>query len=81
MTFAVLSDLPLGRAHCAVCVRVVHLWDYCGNKEGQLPLHVDMVLVDEKVHIEFMESGLKFHFRISFFLFHVLSPLRYILGV
>ncbi|CAL4935534.1 unnamed protein product [Urochloa decumbens] len=48
MTFAPLSDLPLGRAHCAICVRVVRLWDYCGNKEDMAPLHVDMVLVDDK---------------------------------
>ncbi|CAO1940299.1 unnamed protein product [Urochloa humidicola] len=48
MAFAPLSDLPLGRAHCAVCVRVVRLWDYCGNKEDEPPLHVDMILVDDK---------------------------------
>ncbi|CAL4900197.1 unnamed protein product [Urochloa decumbens] len=48
MAFAPLSDLSLGRAHCAICVRVVRIWDYCGNKEDQPPLHVDMVLVDEK---------------------------------
>jgi hypothetical protein len=50
MAFTPLSELPLGRAHCAICVRVVRLWDYCGNKEGEVPLHVDMVLVDDKVH-------------------------------
>ncbi|CAL4921301.1 unnamed protein product [Urochloa decumbens] len=48
MAFAPLSYLPLGRAHCAVCVRIVRLWDYCGNKEDVVPLHVDMVLVDDK---------------------------------
>jgi hypothetical protein len=49
MAFAPLSNLPLGRAQCAICVRVARMWDYCGNKEVQVPLHVDMVLVDEKV--------------------------------
>ncbi|CAN6239658.1 unnamed protein product [Urochloa humidicola] len=48
MALAPLSDLPLGRAHCGVCVRVVRMWDYCGNKEDAFPLHVDMVLVDDK---------------------------------
>ncbi|OEL21647.1 hypothetical protein BAE44_0017332 [Dichanthelium oligosanthes] len=48
MALAPLSDLPFGRAQCAVCVRVVRLWDYCRNKEDQPPLHVDMVVVDEK---------------------------------
>ncbi|CAL5005363.1 unnamed protein product [Urochloa decumbens] len=48
MAFAPLSDLPLGRAHCGVCVRVVRLWDYCGNKEDEPPLQVDLVLVDKK---------------------------------
>ncbi|CAO2206275.1 unnamed protein product [Urochloa humidicola] len=48
MAYAPLSDLPLGRAQCAICVRIARLWDYCGNKEGEPPLHVDMVLVDEK---------------------------------
>jgi hypothetical protein len=52
MAFTPLSDLPIGRVHCAVCVRVVRLWDNCGNKEGHLPLHVDMVMVDEKVRID-----------------------------
>jgi hypothetical protein len=32
-----------------LCVCVARLWDYCGNKEVKVPLHVDMVLVDEKV--------------------------------
>jgi hypothetical protein len=49
MPFGALSDLALGRAQCAICVRVVRLWHYYGNKEGQISLHVDMVLVNEKV--------------------------------
>ncbi|CAN6170312.1 unnamed protein product [Urochloa humidicola] len=48
MALSSLSELSLGRAHCAVCVRVARLWDYCGNKEDEPPLHVDMVLVDDK---------------------------------
>ncbi|CAN6231331.1 unnamed protein product, partial [Urochloa humidicola] len=31
-----------------VCVRVVRLWNYCGNKEDKPPLHVDMLLVDDQ---------------------------------
>jgi hypothetical protein len=49
MAFTLLSDLPVGSAHSAICVRIVRLWDFCGNKEDQPPLHVDMVMVDDKV--------------------------------
>jgi hypothetical protein len=25
------------------------MWDYCGTRDGQPPIHVDLVLVDDKV--------------------------------
>jgi replication factor A1 len=32
-----------------VNVRVARMWDYYGTRDGQPPIHVDLVLIDDKV--------------------------------
>uniref|UniRef100_M0XJW7 Replication protein A subunit n=2 Tax=Hordeum vulgare subsp. vulgare TaxID=112509 RepID=M0XJW7_HORVV len=48
MTFHSLSDVSPASRHWSICVRVARMWDYCGTRDGQPPIHVDLVLVDEK---------------------------------
>ncbi|KAG8050944.1 hypothetical protein GUJ93_ZPchr0009g1130 [Zizania palustris] len=55
MGFDLLSDVsPMGK-HWCVCVRVARMWDYCGTRDNQPPIHVDLVLVDEKSNEMYIE--------------------------
>ena len=48
MAFDSLSDVSPVSRHWSIRVRVARMWDYCGTRDGHPPIHVDLVLVDEK---------------------------------
>uniref|UniRef100_A0A8R7PL76 DUF223 domain-containing protein n=1 Tax=Triticum urartu TaxID=4572 RepID=A0A8R7PL76_TRIUA len=48
MAFDSLSDVSPVSRHWSICVRIARMWDYCGTHNGQPPIHVDLVSVDEK---------------------------------
>jgi len=48
IAFDSLSDVSPVSRHWSICVRIARMWDYCGTRDGQPPIHVDLVLVDEK---------------------------------
>ncbi|KAM0826657.1 hypothetical protein ACQ4PT_068727 [Festuca glaucescens] len=48
MGFDSLCDISPASKHWSINVRVARMWDYCGTRDGQPPIHVDLVLVDDK---------------------------------
>ena len=45
-----ISDLRPGLCSNTICVRVSRLWEYRGKNDEDQIKHLDMVLIDEKVH-------------------------------
>jgi replication factor A1 len=45
-----ISELRPGLCSNTICVRVSRLWEYRGKNDEDQIKHLDMVLIDEKVH-------------------------------
>uniref|UniRef100_K3ZEG2 Replication protein A 70 kDa DNA-binding subunit B/D first OB fold domain-containing protein n=1 Tax=Setaria italica TaxID=4555 RepID=K3ZEG2_SETIT len=57
MVWSGLRDVSPASKNWCVRARIAHMWDYCGARDGQPALHLDLVIVDEKGDVMYAEAG------------------------
>lgn len=57
MAFDLLCDISPASRGWKIRARIARMWDYTGTADDLPPMHVDLVLVDEKVYLISPNAG------------------------